>query len=96
MTEDNEEVVITEAQLEAMFDIARSFGGEMVGVTRAKKHRQRLWRASGIRVNYAPLDTDAAEINWLISPEGDAKTAPTKDSYVGFKRFRWRRLREGE
>lgn len=96
MTKDNEEVVITEAQLEAMFDIARSFQGEMIGVRRAKKHRQRLWRASGIVVDHSPPDKDAAEISWSITPDGKAMTLPTKHSDTGFKRFKWRRLNEGE
>lgn len=96
MTKDNEEIVITEAQLETMFDIARSFQGEMIGVRRSKKHRQRLWRASGIVVDYSPPDKDAAEISWSISPDGKAMTMPTEHSDTGFKRFKWRRLREGE
>lgn len=65
----DEEIVVTEDQLIAIFAIAQ-FGGTIQGVLRGKGSRKKMWRLRGICVKHRGI-TDI-ENDWLIQPDGSA------------------------
>lgn len=79
-------IIVTDKQLETIFEIAKNFGGKYLSAGRLKSERQKFWRLRAINVN---MGGERGDLVWNISEDGDAASYKPDNPDMGFKSFRW-------